>query len=70
MKKLIFAAVSLTVCLQTGCAQESSAIGSIGGADGPTKIIVATGGGGWWILPSVLVLLTAVAVLFIKRKRK
>lgn len=42
MKKLI-AVLMLLVLLTSGCSKESESIGIIGGADGPTSIIVSTG---------------------------
>ena len=71
MKRIALAGISMTICLLAGCAQESAAIGIIGGADGPTKIFVATGGAGWWILPLVIVLLAVAGlILLLGRKRK
>ena len=70
MKRILLAGMAAMGCLMTGCAQESASIGIIGGADGPTKVIVATGGEGWWILPAAIVLLAAGLVLFLRRRRK
>lgn len=42
MKKLIFVLVALLL-LVSGCTKENESIGIIGGADGPTSIIVSTG---------------------------
>lgn len=42
MKKLIFIVIALSL-LFSGCGKENKSIGIIGGADGPTSIIVSTG---------------------------
>ena len=46
-------------------------IGIIGGADGPTSVMVASSPD-WWVyaIIAVAVIAVAVAVLFIKRKKK
>lgn len=78
MKKIVryVGGVLASLCLiLTGCnkSENDSAIGIIGGADGPTAIYVATNNN-WWeiVVPIVVVILIIIGLIiyFKKRKRK
>ncbi|MBE6991927.1 MAG: sodium ion-translocating decarboxylase subunit beta [Ruminococcaceae bacterium] len=66
MRKLILPII-LLMSLLTGCGEKNS-IGVIGGADGPTAIIVSSGFD-WWQLV-VIPICTALAVLLVWKVRK
>ena len=68
MKKR-FVLFALVLSYLTGCAKESAAVGIIGGADGPTSVMVSGP-----ILPTTLVVLgiaviVAIVVIFITHKK-
>ena len=65
----IFTLLFIMTALLTGCAEKNS-IGFIGGADGPTAIIVSTGFD-WWhlVVIPVTCALTVLLVWKIKGKR-
>lgn len=64
--------LSSLLLLCTGCAApvEQAGIGVIGGADGPTVIIVSGSPEGWITLIAVLALIVVGVVWLIRRKRK
>ena len=64
--------LSSLLLLCTGCAApaEQAGVGVIGGADGPTVIIVSGSPEGWITLIAVLALIVVGAVWLIRRKRK
>ena len=59
MKK-IFVLFALVLTFLTGCAKESASIGVIGGADGPTSVMVSAP-----VLPMGLVFLGVVVIVAI-----
>ena len=59
MKK-IFTLLALALSFLTGCAKESASVGIIGGADGPTSVMVSGP-----ILPMGLVVLGIVVIIAI-----
>ena len=59
MKK-IFTLFALALSFLTGCAKESASVGIIGGADGPTSVMVSGP-----VLPMGLVVLAAAVVVAI-----
>ena len=59
MKK-IFVLFALVLTFLTGCAKESASIGVIGGADGPTSVMVSGP-----VLPMGLVFLGVVVIVAI-----
>ena len=68
MKK-IFVLFALVLSFLTGCAKESASIGVIGGADGPTAVMVSGP-----ILPMGLVVLgvivvVAIIIVFVTHKK-
>ena len=68
MKK-IFVLFALALSFLTGCAKESAAVGIIGGADGPTSVMVSGP-----VLPMGLVVLgiaviVAIVIIFITHKK-
>ena len=68
MKKR-FVLFALALSFLTGCAKESASVGIIGGADGPTSVMVSGP-----ILPMGLVVLgiaviVAIVVIFITHKK-
>ena len=68
MKK-IFVLLTLVLSFLTGCAKESASIGVIGGADGPTSVMVAGP-----VLPMGLVvlgvaILVAIIIVFVTHKK-
>ena len=68
MKKLIACMQAMLFMLCWGSAQ---AVGVIGGADGPTAIIVASTGG-WWQLGLIAALILAVlagGIVLLKKKK-
>lgn len=65
---LIWLSAAMTLLL-SGCAKSAS-LGVIGGADGPTAIIVSEGGDGsavLWLMAAVFV--CAAAALIVRRRR-
>ena len=68
MKK-IFVLFALVLSFLTGCAKESASIGVIGGADGPTSVMVSGP-----VLPMGLVFLgvvviVAIIIVFVTHKK-
>ena len=68
MKK-IFVLFALALSFLTGCAKESASVGIIGGADGPTSVMVSGP-----VLPMGLVVLgivviVAIVIIFITHKK-
>ena len=68
MKK-VFALLALVLTFLTGCAKESASIGVIGGADGPTSVMVSGP-----VLPMGLVFLgvvviVAIIIVFVTHKK-
>ena len=68
MKK-VFTLLALVLSFLTGCAKESASIGVIGGADGPTAVMVSGP-----ILPMGLVVLgiaviVAIIIVFVTHKK-
>ena len=68
MKK-IFALLALMLSVLTGCAKESASVGVIGGADGPTAVMVSGP-----VLPLGLVVLgiiviVAIIIVFVTHKK-
>lgn len=59
MKK-IFVLLALVLSFLTGCAKESESVGVIGGADGPTSVMVSGP-----VLPMALVVLGIIVVVAI-----
>ena len=59
MKK-VFTLLALVLSFLTGCAKESASIGVIGGADGPTSVMVSGP-----VLPMGLVVLGVIVVVAI-----
>lgn len=59
MKK-IFTLLALALSFLTGCAKESASVGVIGGADGPTSVMVSGP-----ILPMALVVLGVIVIVAI-----
>lgn len=69
MKKT-FTLLALVLSFLTGCAKESASVGVIGGADGPTAVIVSETP----MLPMALVvvgvvILVAVIIVFVTHKK-
>lgn len=62
--------LALVLSFLTGCAKESASVGVIGGADGPTTIMVS---GGSALPMSIIVLgiviIVAIIVVFITHKK-
>lgn len=63
--------LALVLSFLTGCAKESAAVGVIGGADGPTAIIVSKNAP---ILPMALVVvgivvIVAIVIVFITHRK-
>lgn len=72
MRKIIAMLSACGLLFLAGC-QESSSIGIIGGADGPTSIIVASApASGWlWALAAgVIAAVIVVAAVVIKKRNK
>ena len=72
MKKLV-AFVFALVCMLGlfGCSSESASVGIIGGADGPTAILVTSEIIKWMYVRAFIVIIVAVLVaLFIYYKKK
>ncbi len=72
MKKFI-ALVLASVCVfgLVGCSSESSSIGIVGGADGPTAIFVSSNINRLYICGVIAIIVVAVLVaLFIYRNKK
>ena len=72
MRKIIAMLSACGLLFLAGC-QESSSIGIIGGADGPTSIIVSSvPASGWiWALAAGVIAVAAVLItVIIRRKRK
>ena len=69
MRKTL-ALLALVLSFLTGCAKESASVGVIGGADGPTAIMVS---GGSALPMSIIVLgiviIVAIIVVFITHKK-
>ncbi len=70
MKKIVSLLSLLAVAL-TGCAKESASVGVIGGADGPTAILVSQNVP---VLPAALVVLgvvviVAIIIVFVTHKK-
>ena len=68
MKK-VFTLLALVLSFLTGCAKESASIGVIGGADGPTSVMVSGP-----VLPMGLVVLgvvviVAIIIVFVTHKK-
>lgn len=68
MKK-VFTLLALVLTFLTGCAKESASIGVIGGADGPTSVMVSGP-----VLPMGLVVLgvvviVAIIIVFVTHKK-
>ena len=68
MKK-IFVLSALILSFLTGCAKESASVGVIGGADGPTAVMVSGP-----ILPMALVVLgiiviVAIIIIFVTHRK-
>ncbi|MBO4950648.1 MAG: sodium ion-translocating decarboxylase subunit beta [Clostridia bacterium] len=59
MKK-IFVLLALVLSFLTGCTKESASVGVIGGADGPTSVMVSGP-----VLPMALVVLGIIVVVAI-----
>ena len=64
-----FTLLALVLSFLTGCAKESASIGVIGGADGPTSVMVAGP-----VLPMGLVVLgvvviVAIIIVFVTHKK-
>lgn len=58
--KRIFAMLALALSFLTGCVKESASVGVIGGADGPTSVMISGP-----VLPMGLVALGVVVVVAI-----
>lgn len=72
MRKIIAILSACGILFLTGC-QESSSIGIIGGADGPTAIFVASVPSSGWVWALAAGVFAAVVILvtvIIRRKRK
>ena len=70
MKKMILTLIgSVFPFLFSGCAAESASIGIIGGADGPTAILVS-GSFGWGYFVLGGLLLAVIIIITIKRHKK
>lgn len=74
MKKILILVSTLALALLFGgCSKNSSSIGIIGGADGPTEIFVASGMSQMGIIGLIGVIVAVVLVAFIicrNRKKK
>ena len=70
MKNILISLTIILSVLLVGC-HESSSIGIIGGADGPTAILVTTDFN-WWriagIIIAIAVVIVGVVLLFKKKK--
>ena len=68
MKK-IFVLLALVLSFLTGCAKESASVGVIGGADGPTSVMVSGP-----VIPMALVVLgiiviVAIIIIFVTHRK-
>ena len=72
MRKLVAFGFALVCVLGLlGCSSESASVGIIGGADGPTAILVASEIIKWMYVRAFIVIIVAVLVaLFIYYKKK
>ena len=70
MKKMILTLIGTAFpFLFSGCTAESASIGIIGGADGPTAVLVSGSfGRGYFVLGGLL--LAAIIITIIKRHKK
>ena len=69
MRKIIMAFAVLTSALLVGCADKDAGVGIIGGADGPTAILIASETGGVIAVAVVAVaIIVLVAVLVFKHR--
>ena len=68
MKK-IFVLFALVLSFLTGCAKESTAVGIIGGADGPTSIMISGPDIPLAAIAFGLVLIVIVVIVFIVNKK-
>lgn len=71
MRKMIAILPVCGLLFLAGC-QESSSIGIIGGADGPTAILVSSSASLWWIgaLAAGIVAAVVFITVMLRRKRK
>lgn len=68
MKKWFMMLFSFVVLLFTGCSKKPASIGIIGGADGPTAILI-TGSKTWFFICSIIALIFIIVLIyFIIRK--
>ncbi|MBQ2955934.1 MAG: hypothetical protein IJE08_05680 [Clostridia bacterium] len=72
-KRIMTVLWAAAMLILTGCAQEAASVGVIGGADGPTVVMVSVGDGFWLMAAAVLLIAAgciAAAVILIRRRRK
>lgn len=67
--KRIFTLLALALSFLTGCAKESAAVGIIGGADGPTSVMVAGPVLPMGLVAVGVVVIVAIIVVFITHKK-